>query len=158
MSKLSSTQLFTIENIFAVQSLTISSVFYDAIYLEFGRSRQIQLRVVAVSKRTLLTEPAMKKPLSTLEQYFEFDAVVIHSLDMCLYQASVRVDGQDIWVATEQGQLLKTNSLIAMQKHLANLNTKQYLLRQQSAYDEMVGGPLKVDNTLEVPIGDSKLY
>ncbi len=100
----------------------------------------------------------MKKPLSTLEQYFQFDAVVIHSLDMCLYQASVRVDGQDIWVATEQGQLLKTNSLIAMQKHLAHLNTKQYLLRQQSAYDEMVGGPLKVDNTLEVPIGDSKLY
>ncbi len=100
----------------------------------------------------------MKKPLSTLEHYFELDAVVIHSLDMCLYQASVRVDGQEIWVANEQGQLLKTNSLVGMQKHLANLKTKQYLLRQQSAYDEMVGGPLKVDNTLEVPIADSKLY
>ncbi|HAT41256.1 MAG TPA: hypothetical protein DCS87_05955 [Rheinheimera sp.] len=100
----------------------------------------------------------MKKPLSTLEQYFEFDAVVIHSLDMCLYQASVRLDGQEIWVATEQGQLLKTNSLIGMQKQLANLKTKQYLLRQQSAYDEMVGGPSKIDNTLEIPLTDHRLY
>lgn len=100
----------------------------------------------------------MKKSLSTLEQYFQLDAVVIHSLDMCLYQASVRLDGQDIWVTDERGQLLKTHSLIGMQQQLQHLKTKQYLLRQQSAYDEMVGGPSKIDNTLEIPLADHRLY
>ncbi len=94
----------------------------------------------------------MKLALSALAQCGELDAVVIHSLDMCLYQASVRRHGEDVWIATEQGPLLTTRSLLAMQQQLASLQATVFLLRQQSAYDEMVGAAEKTDNTLEVPL------
>jgi len=102
----------------------------------------------------------MKKPLSTLEQYFALDTLIIHSLDMCLYQASVRVDANspELLICDDHGKLLRTHSLIEMQKRCSNLKVGQQLLRQQSAYDEMVGGPVKTDNTLEVPLHDQQLY
>ena len=103
----------------------------------------------------------MKKPLSVLEQYFALDALIIHSLDMCLYQASVRVNAGDkteILLCDERGKLLKTHSLLQMQKLCSQLPVRQQLLRQYSAYDEMVGGPAKTDNRLEVPLTDHQLY
>jgi len=103
----------------------------------------------------------MKKPLATLEQYFSLDTLVIHSLDMCLYQASVRIDAADteeFFICDAQGKLLRTHSLVEMQKLCRKLKVRRQVLRQQSAYDEMVGGPLKGDNTLEVPISDQQLY
>jgi hypothetical protein len=102
----------------------------------------------------------MKKSLSTLSQYFSLDTLIIHSLDMCLYQASVLIeaDGEECWICDNNGKLLKTHSIIEMQKHCSVLKVKQQRLRQRSAYDEMVGGPTKCDNTLEVPLSDQKLY
>lgn len=101
----------------------------------------------------------MKKALSTLEKYFSIDLLVIHSLDLCLYQASVEVDGQEMIVTNSDGSLLRTHSLLEMQKLTNKLNYQRAVMRQQSAYDEMVGGPEKSSpNTLEIPLVDNKLY
>ena len=37
----------------------------------------------------------MPIPLSKLEKFFYIDELVIHSLDLALYQASVIVDGEE---------------------------------------------------------------
>ncbi len=104
----------------------------------------------------------MKKPLAVLEKYFVLDTLIIHSLDMCLYQASVRIDAsaaqQEILICDEQGKPIRTHSIIEMQKLCRQLKVKQQRLRQQSAYDEMIGGASKIDNTLEVPLHDQQLY
>lgn len=101
----------------------------------------------------------IKKPLDILEKYFVIDKLVIHSLDLCLYQASVVIDNEEHMICDDRGQLLRSHSLIEMQKLCRNLKVKARVLRQESAYDEMVGGPEKDEgNRLEVPLGDNKLY
>lgn len=100
----------------------------------------------------------MKMSIRTAEHYFYVDRLIIHSLDMCLYQASVELE-QEQWLLTdEQQRPLRTHSLIEMHKLVSKIQPKQTVLRQQSAYDEMVGGPEKVDNTLEVILHDQQLY
>ena len=42
---------------------------------------------------------------------------------------------------------------------MRKINAKETVLRQDSAYDEMIGGPHKISaNTLEVPLADNNLY
>ena len=42
---------------------------------------------------------------------------------------------------------------------MRKINAKETALRQNSAYDEMIGGPIKISvNTLEVPLADNNLY
>lgn len=101
----------------------------------------------------------MKMTLNKAKKYFHIDKLVIHSLDMSLYQASVVIDGEE-WFLTEQdGQLVRAWSFIEIQKRCRNINAIERVMRQESAYDEMVGGPDKpISNALEVPLGDNKLY
>ncbi|AIW20947.1 hypothetical protein TW78_18920 [Vibrio coralliilyticus] len=101
----------------------------------------------------------MKMSLSKLEKFFFIDKLIIHSLDLSLYQASVVIEGQEYYVSDEQGLMLKALSVVEMQKKCSKLNvTKQYL-RHTSAYDEMVGGPTKgSSNALEVLLLDNEYY
>ncbi|CAM2996294.1 DUF6482 family protein [Vibrio neptunius] len=101
----------------------------------------------------------MKMSLSKLEKFFFIDKLVIHSLDLSLYQASVVIEGQEFHVLDEQGQMLRALSVVEMQKKCAKLNVKHQYLRHTSAYDEMVGCPTKESsNTLEVPLVDNQYY
>ncbi|USH05442.1 DUF6482 family protein [Grimontia kaedaensis] len=101
----------------------------------------------------------MKTPLTKLEKYFVIDKLIIHSLDLCLYQASVVIDGEEHFVCYDDGNFLRTHSLIEIQKCCKNLKAKETVLRQESAYDEMVGAPAKGEtNALEVPLKDCGLY
>ena len=69
------------------------------------------------------------------------------------------IEDEEQMICDDEGQLLRAHSLIEMQKLCRNLNVKARVLRQDSAYDEMVGGPEKGGgNRLEVPLGDNKLY
>jgi len=61
-------------------------------------------------------------------------------------------------VTDEKGLRLKSHNFVALQKQLKNVKADCQVMRQSSAYDEMVGGPSKVDNVLEVPLGDNQLY
>ncbi len=101
----------------------------------------------------------MRQTLSRLEQYFYINKLIIHSLDMALYQASVIIDDQEYWLVDDNDQLIKTHSILEMQKHCRKLKVQQQVLRHQSPYDEMIGTPARQgDNTLEVPLHDNRYY
>ena len=96
--------------------------------------------------------------LSKLEQYFYVDKLIYHSLDLALYNVSAVIDGQEYMITNERGERLKSHNFVALQKQLKNVKAKKQVMRQLSAYDEMVGGPVKADNLLEVPLGDNQHY
>lgn len=95
----------------------------------------------------------MKLHLRNLNAGQPLEKVIIHSLDGGLYQASACVDGAERLIWQTESEPLRTRNLIAMKEALANVRIGQLILRQESAYDEMVGQPVKaVANTLEVPL------
>ncbi|WP_407333926.1 DUF6482 family protein [Enterovibrio sp. 27052020O] len=101
----------------------------------------------------------MKKTLRALTKLDNIDTLVIHSLDLCLYQASVMIGDDEFMVTDDIGNLIRAHSLLAIQKQCQNIKAKTQMMRQESAYDEMVGGPEKGEgNRLEVLISDNKLY
>ncbi|MCG9676843.1 DUF6482 family protein [Vibrio sp. Isolate24] len=101
----------------------------------------------------------MKISLSKLEKLFFIDKLIIHSLDLSLYQASVVIDEEEYYVADEQGQILKALSVVEMQKKCSKLNVTKQFLRHTSAYDEMVGTPVSnFSNALEILLIDNRYY
>ncbi|WP_236629777.1 DUF6482 family protein [Pseudohaliea rubra] len=79
--------------------------------------------------------------------------LIVESVDLSLYIASVELGGERILLAAEDGSVLKTRNLQAMKERLAPLAAWPSVLRQRSAYDEMCGQSwASADNTLEVPL------
>ncbi|WP_417596288.1 DUF6482 family protein [Oceanospirillum sp.] len=96
--------------------------------------------------------------LKNLQKQVEIEKVIIHSLDCALYQVSVIIHGQELYLADEQGKLLRSHNKMSLQTLFTGLPVKRMVLRQQSAYDEMVGQPLRAgDNCLEVSLGNSEM-
>lgn len=96
--------------------------------------------------------------LKTLQQQSEIEKVIIHSLDCALYQVSVLIKGQELYLTDEKGKFLRSHNKLSLQALFEGLPVRQMVLRQQSAYDEMVGQPLReADNFLEVPIGNGAM-
>jgi hypothetical protein len=82
----------------------------------------------------------------------QFD-VVIHSLDQALYQATVVLEEGERLLLGSDLRPLRFHSLQAMREALAPLRVGKLTLRQQSAYDEMIGQPLREgSNVMEVPL------
>jgi hypothetical protein len=97
--------------------------------------------------------------VSKLAKYFFVDKLIYHSIDISLYQASVVLEGKEHYITDDKGKVLRSFKLIELQKILRKVKAKETVLRQESAYDEMIGGPEKTSpNTLEVPLGDNRLY
>lgn len=88
---------------------------------------------------------------------FKIQKIVICSLDQSLYQALMVNDDTEqlIWVSNSKP--LKTRSLMKMQELFEGLDVDELVLRQESAYDEMVGLDVKVSNRMEVRLS-KKLY
>ncbi|MEQ8265202.1 DUF6482 family protein [Pseudohaliea sp.] len=79
--------------------------------------------------------------------------VVVESVDLSLYIASIEFEGERVLLIGEDGKPLKTRNLLAMKELLAPLAAWPSVLRQRSAYDEMCGQSwAPADNTLEVPL------
>lgn len=95
----------------------------------------------------------MKITLQQLQHSVGVSRIVVHSLDFSIYLAYAEF-GQDAFLVTEpDGKPLRTSNLTAMKQRLAGVAAPALYLRQQSAYDEMVGQPLRRGaNTLEVPL------
>ncbi|KXF83429.1 DUF6482 family protein [Enterovibrio coralii] len=101
----------------------------------------------------------MKMALSKLEKFFHINKLVFHSLDLCLYQASVVVGEDEYLVCDDKENLIRAHSLIDIQRLCRKIKADQQVLRHESAYDEMVGAPSKGEgNALEVPIRDNGYY
>ena len=97
--------------------------------------------------------------ISKLEKYFVVEKLVIHSVDLSLYQASAFIDGQEHFITDNKGALLRSRSLVELQKQLREVSANESVLRHTSAYDEMIGGADKpATNALEVPLADNLLY
>ncbi len=80
-------------------------------------------------------------------------AVVIHSLDPALYQVTVAIEGQERLLVGSDGRPLRSRSLAQLRDVLARFPVASLMLRQQSAYDEMIGqAPREGPNILEVPL------
>ena len=80
-------------------------------------------------------------------------AVTIHSLDLALYQVTLVIDGKEHLLVEDSRQPFKRRSLQAVREVLRLLPVASITLRQQSAYDEMIGQPVREqDNALQVPL------
>ena len=96
--------------------------------------------------------------LRQLKKRKTLDKVIIHSLDLCLYQASVLVEDEEQFVTDNNGKLLRSHNVLAFQAMFEPFVVKAFVMRHQSAYDEMVGQPLRQgSNVLEVPFGNNRL-
>lgn len=79
--------------------------------------------------------------------------VIIDSYEGGIYQAFHCQGDTERLIWLDEDTPLKTRSLIEMRDQLDPLRPTAMFLRQQSAYDEMVGLPARAaDNTLMVPI------
>ena len=84
--------------------------------------------------------------------------LIFHSLDCALYQVSVVTSDGEQMVTDSKGRLLRSLNLISLQAMFNDFPVQQQVLRQQSAYDEMVNQPLRSgSNQLEVPLGNNRL-
>ena len=96
--------------------------------------------------------------LKALRRQTEIEKVIIHSLDCALYQVSAIVAGEERYVTDEQGKFLRSHNKLSLQNLFSDLPVRRMVLRQQSAYDEMVGQPARNgDNFLEVPLGNTEI-
>ncbi|MDK2597680.1 DUF6482 family protein [Pseudoalteromonas obscura] len=101
----------------------------------------------------------MKITLAALVDKPIIEKFIINSLDQALYQLSVCLGDSEYIVVDAQGKGIKAHNPLALQKLVQHLPYQKMMLRQQSAYDEMIGQPVRQSsNLLEVPFGDNKLY
>lgn len=88
----------------------------------------------------------------------DIEKLIIESVDLSLYIARVLIDGTERVIADADGKILKTHNLLAMKRELKKFGEIEMVLRQASAYDEMVGAKFEPsDNTMEVSLGREPL-
>ena len=86
----------------------------------------------------------------------EYD-LTIRSLELALYQTEVSLAGGDRLLCDDAGKPLRFRTLQAAREALAPLTASSLQLVHQSAYDEMIGQPLKPEgNTMAVPLAPLK--
>ncbi|MEO2268964.1 DUF6482 family protein [Pseudoalteromonas sp. YIC-656] len=97
--------------------------------------------------------------LTQLVELQPLQRVIIHSLDCALYQVSVVINNVEYYVKDHEGVCLKAHSPLHIQKLFEHISYHQMVLRQNSAYDEMCGQPVRQgSNTLEVSYGNNEYY
>jgi hypothetical protein len=101
----------------------------------------------------------VKLKLKEIRQKSAIDRFIIESVDLSLYIAFVQVDGVEHLIADNTGKPLKTTNLLSMQRQIKQFGQVESVLRQRSAYDEMVGRPSPgaADNTMEISLGSQPL-
>ncbi len=96
----------------------------------------------------------MAMKLSELSNHQPIQKVIVHSLEMALYQVSVMINNVEYYVTDEHGEFIRGLSPLHIQKRLEHLSYAKMVLRHTSAYDEMCGQAEKTEsNMLEVPYG-----
>ncbi len=95
----------------------------------------------------------MKLSITEFAQLEQPVPVIIHSLDQALYQVTVIVAGQPRLLVENSGRTFRRHNLQQVREALQTLPVASLVLRQQSAYDEMISQPVREgDNTLEVTL------
>ena len=101
----------------------------------------------------------MKITLKELKKQTEhIEQLVVESVDLSLYIAHARINGEERVIAEDERKILKRRNLLEMKRVLKTVAGCEILLRQRSAYDEMVGhNHPAAANTLEISLGDAPL-
>ncbi|WP_370279370.1 DUF6482 family protein [Pontibacterium sp.] len=83
--------------------------------------------------------------------------VIVYSLAPMLYQISIEDELGEHLVYTEDNTPYRTTCIEKVKELFEPFSVKAMVLRQQSAYDEMIGHPSKqADNTLEVMLSPTR--
>lgn len=95
----------------------------------------------------------MKKSFKEIQQQGRSVSAIVHSVDQALYQVTLRIDGAEHLLVENNGKTFRRHSLNEVREALSVLPIEAAILRQTSAFDEMIGQPLRAgDNALEVPL------
>ena len=95
----------------------------------------------------------MKKTFKQIGREKRAVTAVVHSLDQALYQVTLQIEGEEHLLVENDGRTFRRHSLNEVRESLQLLAVEKAVLRQTSAYDEMIGQPLRQsDNALEVPL------
>lgn len=95
----------------------------------------------------------MKIQFRHLAEIQPIKKATIHSLELSLYSLSVQVGEEQKWVLDERGEVLTRHSVAQMREVIETLAVDELVLRQQSAYDEMVGmSHAHGNNTMELTL------
>lgn len=85
-------------------------------------------------------------------QDVRINELTVHSFEMGVYLAEVDFDGRKGFIVNDNNKPQQFPSVDAVKQALDRCTVYKAYLVHQSAYDEMCGGPEKVDNTLKVPL------
>ena len=95
----------------------------------------------------------MKISLAEFRALGEPLPVIVHSLDQALYQVTIVMNGQESLLVENDGGVFRRHGLEGVRRALVDLPVASLVLRQESAYDEMIGQPLREgSNRLEIPL------
>lgn len=95
----------------------------------------------------------MKKTFRELQRESRPVDAVVHSVDQALYQVTLRIDGREYLLTENDGKTFRRHALNEVREALLLFPVTSATLRQTSAYDEMIGLPVRdADNALEVPL------
>lgn len=84
---------------------------------------------------------------------YPIDKLIINSLESSLYQPIVEIAGQEHLVWEDEEHYMSRRSLIELRELFDSVDVGEVVLRQESAYDEMVGqAPKHNSNRLEIPL------
>jgi hypothetical protein len=83
----------------------------------------------------------MKITLKEFSKWAEKVPIIVHSIDMVGYQATVVINGDEHLLTDKNGKPLRHQSLMHMRKALASMPVATMTLRHESAYDEMINQP-----------------
>jgi len=80
-------------------------------------------------------------------------SVIIHSLDQALYQVTIERGGREYLLVENDQRTFRRHSLNEIREALQNLPVASLVLRQRSAWNDMIGQvPREAANTLEIPL------
>lgn len=92
--------------------------------------------------------------IKQLGKYQKLEKAIIESLDPALYRLLVLVEGEEVLVTEKNGTSLVKRNQNDLRELLAPFAIASLVLRHQSAYDEMIGQPVRSEsNRLEIPLG-----
>ncbi len=78
---------------------------------------------------------------------------VVHSIEGAIYRLSVVIQGREMQVLDRDGKAFRRRSIEEVREALQGTCVERLVLSQESAYDEMIGQSVRVeDNTLEVQL------
>lgn len=95
----------------------------------------------------------MKIKLQDFRRTADPMTAVVYSLDRSIYQVFLRTPAGEALLLEDDGSVFRRRNLQSVREALRDLPVTSLVLRQHSAYDEMIGHPPKEqDNLLELPL------